>query len=83
MCDNGTIVRSNCSDDKDTTATARLTDNSSVESDDTPITSTTIPIATQHKAWKATLDTLDIKASDNADTIFNTSKIKIAMDMAP
>jgi len=43
-----------------------------------------MPMATRHKAWKTALDTLDldINASDNADTIFNISKIKIAMDMA-
>ena len=82
ISDDVTIVRINCSDKEDTTATAWLTDDSSVESDEPPILRTTMPMAPRHKSWQTTLDTLDIKTSSNADTILNTSNIKIAMDMA-
>ena len=59
-----------------------LTDDSSIESNATPITKITFPLITKAKVWQNTLHSLNILHSDNADTIFDTGKMKIAVDMA-
>ena len=73
---------SNCSNDEDAVATVWLTYDLSVESYYTLITSTNMHMTTTTKSWHATMANLDMAISANAYTIFNTSKIKVAVDMA-
>ena len=58
---------------------ARAT-NATFEVQPAPSTVQTLP--TRSKAWTQTIKKLDLKKSANAETMFNTSKIKIAIDSA-
>ena len=41
-----------------------------------------IALPTRAKSWQQTIARHDFQASPNAETMFNTTKIKIAVDMA-
>ena len=68
--------------DDSTTDTSILTDDSSVESDAPPIIPTTMPLKPRHKFWKQTIQQKNLEKSPHAETMFNTLKIKITVNMA-
>ena len=65
----------NCFEDDDGDATVVASNKSSKS----PIRPTSIAMPTRWKAWQATIQEQDLATSN---TIFNTSNIKIAVDMA-
>ena len=57
--------------------------NATFESKPVPIQTFTVPtLPTRNKAWTQTIAKFELRKSDHAETMFNTSKIKIAVDNA-
>ena len=57
--------------------------NATFESKPVPIQTFTVPtLPTRNKAWTQTIAKFELRKSEHAETMFNTSKIKIAVDNA-